>query len=380
MRAAINVEILRQPPRVGAHQYLYQLIASMDPLLDDGELVLLNNSFRRGADQRPELPPTKNDRIKYVNIKISKKLLLKTQAAVGLPRLEHLIGELDIYHEPAHNELRATRAKKIITIHDLSPLTGLYTPPDYTEYMKNYFAATAHWADAVIADSEATRRDVIEKLGISEDRVVRIYLAAHGASGMIEDRDSVRELCGRLGLDREFFLYVGTIEPKKNLVNIIKAYNAFRADRKDAPMLALTGGRGWLSDDVFTEANISPYSGDIVFTGYVGDDDISCLMNGALAFVYPSRFEGFGLPVIEAMACGVPVITSNVTSLPEVAGDAALLVSPDDVEAIAHSLRRITDEPSLRDDLIKKGFVQNSKFSWEQTARETLDLYRSLTD
>ena len=376
MKTVISVDILRREI-TGIPRYTYELLAALAALLDgDDRLLLLNNSFRRGVVNQPRLPCLDNPRVQIKNLIVSRKLLQKVQAATGLPRLEHLIGRFDVFHATAHDELPLTRAPLIMTIHDLSYLHPGYHTPEFTSYLDHYFRDAATRADHIVADSHATRRDVIERLGVPENKVTTVHIAGHGRARVITGPDALRGVCARHGLDCAFLLYVGTLEPRKNVANLIRAYDAFRAGRANAPLLALAGGKGWMYEQIFAAAEASPFRDDIRFLGYVDDADLAPLMNAALGFVYPSLFEGFGLPVLEAMQCGAPVITSNVSSLPEVAGDAALLVDPHSVDALAHAMGRLADDETLRRDLSRKGLEQAATFSWERCANETLAVYR----
>jgi glycosyltransferase involved in cell wall biosynthesis len=176
-------------------------------------------------------------------------------------------------------------------------------------------------------------------------------------------------------LYRDYLLFVGNIEPRKNLVALVEAYSQLRNNTRRAPPLAIAGGEGWRNRLIHQAVAASPFAADIRFLGYVPDAELPALMNGALAFVYPSVYEGFGLPPLEAMACGTPVITSNRSSLPEVVGDAALLVHPDDPAELADAMARVVEHESLRDDLRGRGLKQAQRFSWEGTARLTLEVY-----
>ena len=378
MRAALNVEILRRLPKVGGHQYVYQLVGAMDGELGGDELLLLNNSFRRGVETKPELPATSHPGIIYKNIKVSKKLVSRAQKLAGFPRLEHLAGRIDVYHEPALDPFPLTRAAKALTIHDLSPITGRFTPPDYTEMMRAYYGTAIQGADVIIASSEYTRQDIIENYRIDESRVKRVYLAAKPAPGIPSDK-SIAAARAKFGIADEYMIFVSTLEPKKNVPNIIRAYNAFRTESSSAAQLVLCGYKGWMSDEIDAELERTPYRKDIILTGFVDDEILPALMKGALFLLYPSIYEGFGLPVLEAMAMGLPVLTSNATSLPEVAGDAAIIVDPSSVAEMSDGMRRLAEDSSLRAEMVKKGFAQCAKFSWERCAKETLKIYREIS-
>ena len=267
----------------------------------------------------------------------------------------------------------------VAVIHDIS---FEHLPETFTRrgrfQMKLTIRQTARTAARVIVPSDFSRGDLIDTYKLSPDRVTTIPLAASPIYRPIDDKASLDAVAARYGLKRPFILAVGSIQPRKNLARLLQAYSAFRAGRRDAPDLVIVGGRGWLSDDIFNTVEKKGLKDSIVFTGYVPDEDLPYLYNAAMCFVYPSIFEGFGLPPLEAMQCGTPVITSARTSMPEVAGDAAILVDPFDVDAIGSALERVLGDEHLRSEMRTKGLVQAAKFSWEKTARATLDVLREV--
>ena len=189
--------------------------------------------------------------------------------------------------------------------------------------------------------------------------------------------EAVAAVRTRYGLPDRYLLCVGTIEPRKNLGRVLAAFERLHAERlTDA--LVIVGKRGWLYDDFFAQLEHSPAKHAVIFPGFVPDADLPAVYAGSQALAFPSEFEGFGLPVLEAMACGAPVVCSNTSSLPEVAGDAALLVDPDDVAAITAALRRVLADADLAAELRRRGLAQAARFSWQRTAQETLAVYRQL--
>jgi glycosyltransferase involved in cell wall biosynthesis len=195
----------------------------------------------------------------------------------------------------------------------------------------------------------------------------------------LHDEAQLAEVRARYGTGERFVLFVGALKPTKNLGTVIAAYVRLRRADTTRHRLVLVGGTtAWLREDIFAAARASRYGDDIVFTGYVPDDDLVALYNAADLFVSPSLFEGFGLPPLEAMACGTPVVTSNTTSLPEVVGDAALMVDPLDVEALAGAMNAVLADEALRARLSQWGLARAAAFSWESTARTVLGVYRSI--
>jgi alpha-1,3-rhamnosyl/mannosyltransferase len=230
-------------------------------------------------------------------------------------------------------------------------------------------------ASHIITPSRSTRDDVLKLLPVDPERV---SVVPEGVDPIFAPRPA-NEVAARLaplGLRAgEYLLYVGTIEPRKNLLRLLQALDL--AGATTGP-LVLAGGHGWNNAAIRTAVERLARTGRVRSLGYVPDELRPVLLTGARAFVYPSLYEGFGLPPLEAMACGTPVLTSNVSSLPEVVGDAALFVNPDDVDALATGLARLWRDETLRADLRARGLAQARQFSWERTARATLDVYRAV--
>jgi glycosyltransferase involved in cell wall biosynthesis len=221
------------------------------------------------------------------------------------------------------------------------------------------------------------RQDIIATYRIAPERVSVIPLAAPARYGPVTDERELQRVRQTYGINGEYILSVGSIQPRKNLVRLIAAYASLR--RADAgselPKLVLVGKRAWLYDETLRAIEESGVGNWIVLTGYVAETDLPALYSGAICFVYPSYFEGFGLPPLEAMKCGAPVIVGNRTSLPEVVGDAGLLVDPFDENAIASAVTRLMNDSNLRAELRVKGLNRAKLFDWRETARRTLEVY-----
>jgi glycosyltransferase involved in cell wall biosynthesis len=237
--------------------------------------------------------------------------------------------------------------------------------------------ATARRAAHVIAPSEFTRRDLIETYKLDPARVTTIPLAVSPLFRPVEDAGEVERVRRRYGIEGEYVLAVGSIQPRKNLERLVRAYSSLRAERgrSNLPQLVLVGKKAWLYGGTLKAVEEEGLAGSVVLTGYVSEGDLPALYTGALCFAYPSYFEGFGLPPLEAMSCGVPVLTGNLTSLPEVVGDAGLTVDPFDTEAIALALGRLIDDDALRASLRERGLRRARGFNWRATARMTLQTY-----
>jgi glycosyltransferase involved in cell wall biosynthesis len=238
--------------------------------------------------------------------------------------------------------------------------------------------ATARRAAHVIAPSEYTRRDLIETYGLDPARVTAIPLAVAPHFRPVEVAGELARVRARYGIAGKYVLAVGSTQPRKNLARLVRAYSALRRGRgrSNLPQLVLVGKQAWLYGDTLKAIEEEGLGQDVLLTGYVSEDDLPALYAGALLFAYPSYYEGFGLPPLEAMSCGAPVLTGDRTSLPEVVGDAGLTVDPFDTDAIASALARLIDDDALRAHLRERGLERARSFDWRDTARMTLQVYR----
>jgi len=285
---------------------------------------------------------------------------------------------VDLLHALAFVAPLANRLPTVLTIYDLSFIRypQLFRPFNRW-YLGTFTRLSARRADAVIAISESTRRDVIAAFGVPEQRVHTVYCGADETFRLLPAAE-VAAFRTEKRLPERFIFRLGTIEPRKNVEGVIRAYAAWRQRDASAPPLVIAGGKGWYYRRVFQLVESLGLAPHIHFPGYVPQDELPLWYNAAGVFVYPSHFEGFGLPVLEAMACGTPVVTSDVSSLPEVAGDAAVLVSPDDVSGLSHAMERTFTDAALAQSLREKGVRQAARFRWEKTAAQTVTIYRQV--
>jgi len=267
----------------------------------------------------------------------------------------------------------------VATIHDLS---FEHIPETFKRrsrvQLRLTVRATARRAAHVIAPSEYTRRDLVETYGLDPARVSAIPLAVAPHFRPVADAGELARVRKRYGIAGEYVLAVGSIQPRKNLARLVRAYSALRRGRgrSNLPQLVLAGKKAWLYGDTLRAIQEEGLGESVLLTGYVSEGDLPALYTGALFFAYPSFYEGFGLPPLEAMSCGAPVLTGNLTSLPEVVGDAGLTVDPLDTGALAEALARLIDDDALRADLRERGLTRARRFDWRETARMTLQVYR----
>jgi len=265
--------------------------------------------------------------------------------------------------------------RSVVTVHDLG---YQYYPQAHTLSQNLYLRwSTRHNARAaarILADSEATRQDLIRYYGTPRSKIVVVYPGRDETLAPVTDPGALAAVHARYELSGPYFLYVGTLHPRKNLLRLVQAFASFLQSKTSDLQLVLAGQKGWLYQDILAQVRKLGLTDRVVFTGYIPHDDLPALLSGARAFVYPSLYEGFGLPVLEAMACATPVVCSNVSSLPEVTGDAALLVDPLDVEAIAGALASTAADEELCRELVARGSKQMQRFSWRRCAREALEV------
>ncbi len=287
---------------------------------------------------------------------------------------------VDLFHGPAFMAPPFQRGfRSIATIHDLVAFHHPKTiPTKYAFYMRFLISLMIRKASGIITDTEVIRREIIDVFHVDENKVYAVPIAVSDLFRPIRDPERIRKVKDQFGIRGRYFLHVGNIEPRKNLASLFLAFKRIRDKIRKDYQLVVVGKKGWLYGDIFKTLRESGLSDDVIFTGYVSEADIPVLYSGADFFVFPSVYEGFGLPVLEAMRCGTPVVTSHVSSMPEVAGDAALYVDPGSVEDISEKILKIAYDDTLKETLREKGFVQASKFTWEKTARETLKVYEAV--
>lgn len=294
---------------------------------------------------------------------------------IRLGSVESIAGAADVFHATNYGAPRRRAARLVVTVHDLAllrfPELGTAALRAHVEWA----CAGLRAAERIIADSQATRDDLIALTGADPARI-RVVYPGHDARFAPLPRDAARaSVARRFGLRGPYILHVGTLEPRKNAVALLRAFERVRAGRAAGHTLVLVGRRGWMYEPILAAMQTPGLAGRVRLIDDAGNDELPALYAAADLFVYPSLYEGFGLPVVEAMACGAPVVTSNVSSLPEVAGDAALLADPRDEAALAAAIDRALGDPALRAALAARGRARAEHFSWQRCARETLAVY-----
>lgn len=372
MRIGIDyTSAVRQGAGIG--RYTRGLVRALADLGRDHQYIL----FSAGRDPRAQAWP---QNVAQCTLPLTDRQLAIIWQRLKLPiPVELFTGQLDLFHSPDFVLPPIWRARTVLTVHDLSFMrhpecfsAGLLA------YLMDAVPRAVRRADLILADSESTRSDLCELLSVARDRVAVVYPGVEPHFVPQVGHAEIEVVLRRYGIRRPYILGLGTLQPRKNFPRLIRAFDLLRKEHQLPHQLVIGGGRGWLYEEIDqTIADLS-LQRDVLLAGFVSDEDLPMLYSAADVFAFPSLYEGFGIPILEAMGCGTPVVTSTTSSLPEVAGDAALLVSPDDIEALAHAMWRLIDDGALRNDLRARGFSRVKQFTWERAAQDLLGIYAHL--
>ena len=309
------------------------------------------------------------------------KLQVLLSSLTGLSFLSEkaLTNHVDLVHATDHYIPRVSGKPLVATLMDAIPLSHPTWASSEFRYIKNYFwRETAEWADKIITISEFSKDQISEHFKISSDKIISIPLGVDKKWFKKLSTEHINKVLYKHSVTKNFFISVGTIQPRKNLQRVINAYQSLPERIKKETLLVIVGSRGWGCDELVANLKSSSYGPSVIWLHHLPEDELLALINSAAALVFPSLFEGFGLPVLEAFASGTAVITSNTTSLPEVAGDAALLVDPEDVNAIAQAMSDIIENDHLRTDMVRRAKARALNFTWKRTALETFKVYQDV--
>ena len=402
MNIGIDIRILAKGTRTGVENYTVNLLSGL--LEKDKSITykLFCNGFKK-----PKLDycwlGLNNVKIKI--LRIPNRILDLFLRFLRFPRIDGIVGGVDIFLSPHFLLLPVDKkTKTIVVFHDLSFVRF----PEFFSFSKLiwhkfiYPKNQARKADLIIAVSDSTKNDLINLYEIPQEKIKVIYPAAGKEFRKIEKTDQkLLKVKEKYNLPDSFVLYFGTIEPRKNISGLIEAFEKIKKQETKIPLevrwdgfegmvrgekknlfsfrklkLVIAGNRGWLYGDVFEKIEKSPYREDIIVTGFIEESDRPYLYNLAEIFVYPSFFEGFGFPPLEAMACGIPVAVSNKSSLPEVVGDSAIMFDPQNIDEIGFAIKNILQDRGLKELLIEKGLQRAKLFNWDKTAEEFLNIFK----
>ena len=360
--------------KTGVGHYTFELAHALACLAPEDEFELVSPfPYIAGAyddESEQTLPP--NLRVKQAHVN---RLSRRRWWSIGLPLYLNR-ASFSLFHGTNYDVPLWSRCRTILTIHDLSLF--LY-PETHEEHLvrrgRRRLPKMARTAEMIITPSESVRREVCEHLGRQPESVLAIPEAARRSFRQVPLAETL-EMRRRLRVEDGFILFVGTIEPRKNLLTLARALEEILRTTHLCPQLVIAGKEGWLTGELFSYLKRAEIRERVHFTGYVSDDDLRALYSSCSVFVYPSLYEGFGLPPLEAMACGAPVITSRIQSIMETVGSAALLVSPTDVNELAQSIIHLLTDTGERDYRSLAGLQRAAEFSWKRTASATLEVYR----
>ena len=363
----------------GVGYYTYNLMKALrDGNFPDLELSFYRQpSVKQWLKNQRQLPDSLKDfsSIEFLPLPVTVSNLLGKSAGYFTNNMD----DYDISHGTDHYVYPFRKGKKVMTIHDL---TFLKYPQFCTNIVKQYtqrIKKCLQWTDAIITISESSKQDIIDYLGYEKEKIFVTYGASRYNLDFLKNLN-IEIIKNKINYDfaQPYLLFVSTIEPRKNIINLIKAFNICQEKYHLPHHLILIGGKGWQYEPIFAEIDNSPFRDYIHHLGYLTDAEVAIFYAHADIFVYPSLYEGFGLPILEAMTLGAPVITSSVSSMPEVAGDAAIYINPYDVEDLAKTINDVRCDRAFRENLIEKGKSRVGLYSWERVAKETLNAYSYL--
>ncbi len=351
-------------------------LADLDPH-NDYRLVYA----RPNRDSVPQFPRARNFARREVGIRERWLSILWHRAQLPLPA-DWFSGPVDIYHSPDFVLPPLRNARGILTVHDLAFLMRPECADEHLRaYLEQVVPRSVRRADFIIADSENTRTDLVVLLGVKPELIAVVPGGVEERFAPVTDPKLLKRARRHVGVgNAPFALAIGVIEPRKNLNRLMDAFVILKERGVVAPdlKLVLAGGKGWLFDGIFEHHAASPLRDDILLPGFVPDELLPALYSAADVLAFPSLYEGFGLPILEAMACGTPVVASRASCLPEVAEGAALMIDPANVDGLAASLEQVLVDPELRGRLIAEGLRRASQYTWRGAAERLLDVYRTV--
>jgi glycosyltransferase involved in cell wall biosynthesis len=368
--------------RAGIGRFTYELLLSFaaSPHVPTVYLANLGVSLSRGKLPRP-LTPARIDRL----IRISRYTFLPLFTVLS-PIRKRLVADqarrigAEVYFAPNYLGIYGKSFKTVITVHDMAfHIFPEFAQPNMRVALEARLGEQVDQAHGIVADSESTRQDMIRILGVAPERVRVVPLARSEAFRPICDQALLESVRRKYGLPERYLLFVGTLEPRKNLSRLFAAVESLAAEPGFQHKLVLVGARGWRSEQILEELKRLEGKGLAIHLGYLPDEDLAAIYNLADLFVFPSLYEGFGIPPLEAMSCGVPVVCTRVSSLPEVCGEAAAYVSPDSTEELRETIRDLLKNRTKLEELRQRGFIQAARFSWEKTAASLLEFFAELT-
>ncbi len=372
MKIAIDIRPLRDV-MTGIGRYLYKLVDALSEQDKHNEYLLFWSNLTIPPPK--SLPKTKNMRV--ISYRIPGKAITALWAYTSFPQIETFTGPIDVFHAPCFQVPPAGRAARVFTIHDLIPITNPELAiPSSVRHFRPRAKHYAKRADIIVAISKATARDIINYLDVPEEKISVIY---QGTTFLPKPSGvKMAEVRKKYALSPNYILFVSRLDPRKNIARLLKAFeiSGLSSDWE----LVIAGPKGWRMEETNRIWNSLTCKSQIRRLNYIEDEELSALYGGAAFLAFPSLMEGFGLPILEAMSVGCPVLTSNVSSMPEVGGGAALYVDPFSVESISAGLIKLANDSALRSKLSQLGYHQAAKFTWDKTASQMIEVYKKAFD
>jgi glycosyltransferase involved in cell wall biosynthesis len=371
MKIAIDIRSLQDEKHSGVQEYVLSTLRELFKMDNKNEYTLFSISARHFSNQAIDEIIKDKDNVTHRHIYFPNKIISFFWYFSNIPNLQKILDNPDKVFAPNLNVLPKKILKTtIITFHDLS----FKYFPKYFSYKSRLWhkiirpKRLAQEADQIIAVSESTKRDIIESYEIDKKKILHIPLGKSEQLGVKKNEEEITYVKQKYGLPDKFILFVGTLEPRKNIVGMIRALNLLLDKNKNLEdyKLILGGPRGWLHEKIFKVARLSTHKDKILFIGPIERSDRAFVYSMATVFIYPSFFEGFGLPLLEAMTCGTPIVTSNRSSIPSVVGRSAIMIDPYRIGEIAWAIESVIFDEELSQRLIKEGLKKSKEFSWKK--------------
>jgi glycosyltransferase involved in cell wall biosynthesis len=376
MKIGVEASCLARKARTGVDVYSYNLLINMIKRAPEDffELAYFQFVTKPDIDLGVHAPNVRQRRVTLIPGR-GYSALFKYAWAPPIDLLSGARGDVYLFPNFGRWGLAFTD-KSVVVIHDLAYLNAPeYVPERLRKYLNKYVPLALKQASAIIAVSETTKRDIVKSYGYPSAKITVASNAVDHDEYKPASDDAIEAVRAEYGITKPYIHFHGTIEPRKNVQGVVNAYAQLPEEVRQKYALVLSGGKGWLDDEIHDRIRQLQEAGEtIIQTGYLKQAHLPALYSGASVFVYPSFYEGLGLPVIEAMACGAPVITSNVSSLPEAAGDAGLLVDPTSIDDLSAAMEKVLVKPGVAEGMRRRGFLHARKFNWADSAAAALKL------
>lgn len=376
MRIGIDIRSVLST-KTGVGHYTYCLCKNLAKIDKENTYDLFYFNFlRKKNDISFNEPNVKKEAIRHIPGRICNRFW----RYLNYPKGDWLIRKKDVVHFPNFTIIPGTTGKVIITVHDLSFIRyPQFTEPKNLKFLKKIFPKSLKRADHIITDSEFSKKELIDIYNIDPKKITVVLLGVDDKFKTQHTKEEINKIKTKYKTGEKYILSLGTLEPRKNIPTLIKAFDLFCQKNPDTNMnLVLTGMKGWLYEEIFSSIKNQNTKDRIIFTGYILDEELPLIYQGSALFICPSFYEGFGLPVAESMASGIPVITSTAGSLVEVGEDATIKFDPKDPQDLLNKIETVLADSTLQKSLIEKGKKRADQFCWEKTAAETLEVYKKL--